>query len=83
MLVPWKESYDKPRQCIKSRDLTSLTKDHIIKAVVFPLVIHGCESWTIKKTEHQRINSNCGAGRDSLRVLRLQGDQTSQSELIS
>jgi len=50
---------------LKNRDITSPTKDHIIKAVVFPLVIHGCESWTIKKTLHQRISSNRGAGKDS------------------
>ena len=50
---------------LKNRDITSPTKDHIIKAVVFLLVIHGCESWTIRKTQHQRINSNCGAGKDS------------------
>ena len=50
---------------LKNRDITSPTKDHIIKAVVFLLVIHGCESWTIRKTQHQRLNSNCGAGKDS------------------
>ena len=64
---------------LKNRDITSPTRDHIIKAVVFPLVIHGCESWAIKTTQHQRIDSNSGAGKDTLRVLRLQGDQTSQS----
>ena len=36
----------------KSRDVTLLTKVHLVKAMVFPVVIHGCESWTIKKTEH-------------------------------
>ena len=36
---------------LKSRDITSLTKVHIVKAVVFPIVIYGCESWTIKKAE--------------------------------
>ena len=39
----------------KSRDITLLTKVHIVKAVVFPVVMYGCESWTIKKAEHQRI----------------------------
>ena len=56
MLAPWKESYDKPRQCIKSRTFTLPTKVHIVKAMVFPVVMYGCESWTIKKTEHQRID---------------------------
>ena len=51
MLTPWKESYDKPRQLLKSRDITLPTKVHIMKAMVFPVVIYGCESWTLKKTE--------------------------------
>ena len=51
-LAPWKKSYDKPRQCIKkNRDITLSTKVHIVKAVVFPVVMYGCESWTIKKSE--------------------------------
>ena len=57
-LAPWKKSYDKPRQCIKkNRDITLSTKVHIVKAVVFPVVICGCESWTIKKAECQRIDA--------------------------
>ena len=39
---------------LKSRDITLPTKAHIVKATVFPVVIYGCESWTIKKAEHQR-----------------------------
>ena len=42
---------------LKSRDIALLTKGHIVKAVVFPVVMYGCESWTIKKAEHQRINA--------------------------
>ena len=41
----------------KSRDITLLTKFHLVKAMVFPLVMYGCESWTIKKAEHQKIDS--------------------------
>ena len=41
----------------KSRDITLLTKVHIVKAMVFPVVMYGCESWTIKKAEHQRIDA--------------------------
>ena len=41
----------------KSRDITLLTKVHIVKAMVFPIVIYGCESWTIKEAEHQRIDA--------------------------
>ena len=41
---------------LKSRDITLSTKVHLVKAMVFPVVMYGCESWTIKKAEHQRIN---------------------------
>ena len=41
---------------LKSKDITLLAKVHIVKAVVFPVVMYGCESWTIKKTEHQRTD---------------------------
>ena len=42
---------------LKSRDITLLTKVHIVKDIVFPVVMYGCESWTIKKAEHQRIGA--------------------------
>ena len=42
---------------LKSRDITLLTKVHIVKAMVFPVVLYGCESWTIKKSERQRIDA--------------------------
>ena len=42
---------------LKSRDITLPTKVHLVKAVVFPVVIYGCESWTVKKAEHQRIDA--------------------------
>ena len=41
---------------LKSRDISLPTKVHLVKAMVFPIVMHGCESWTIKKAEHQRID---------------------------
>ena len=41
---------------LKSRDITLLTKIHIVKTMVLPVVTYGCESWTIKKAEHQRID---------------------------
>ena len=58
MLAPWKKSYDKPRQHIKkqSRDITLLTKVCLVKAMVSPVVMYGCESWTIKKAEHWRTD---------------------------
>ena len=42
---------------LKSRDITLLTKIHLVKAMVFPVVMYGCESWTIKRTEHRRIDA--------------------------
>ena len=58
MLAPWKKSNDEPRQHIKSRDITLPTKIHLIKAMVFPVVMYGCVSWTIKKAERQRIDTS-------------------------
>ena len=42
---------------LKSRDITLSTKDHLVKAMVFPVVMYGCESWTVKKAEHRRIDA--------------------------
>ena len=42
---------------LKSRDITLLAKVHLVKAMVFPIVMYGCESWTLKKAEHQRIDA--------------------------
>ena len=69
MLASLKNSCDKPDNVLKSRDITLPTKVHIVKAIVFLVVMYGCESWTIKKAERQRIDeeltlSNCGAGED-------------------
>ena len=51
---------------LQNRDITLPTKVHLIKAMVFPVVMYGCESWTIEKAEHQRIDVlNCGVGEDS------------------
>ena len=57
MLAPWKKSYDKPRQLLKSRDITLPTKVRLVKAMVFPVVMYGSESWTVKKAECQRIDA--------------------------
>ena len=66
MLTPWKESYDQPRQHIKSRDITLLTKVCLVKAMVFPVVIYGYESWSIKKADTEELMLlNCGIGEDS------------------
>ena len=65
---------------LKSRDITLSTKARLVKAMVFPVVMYGCESWTIKTAEHQRINAfELCCWRRLLEFLGLQGDQTSQS----
>ena len=51
---------------LQVRDITLPTKVHLVKAIIFPVVIYGCESWTVKKAERQRIEVlNCGVGEDS------------------
>ena len=70
MLAPWKKNYDKPRQCVKSRDITLPTKVCMVKSMAFPVVMYRCEIWTIKKAEHQKLMLlNCGAGEDTERPL--------------
>ena len=51
---------------LKSRDITLSTRVHLVKAMVFPVIMYGCESWTIKKAECQTIDAflNCGVGED-------------------
>ena len=50
-------SYDQPRQLFKSRDFTLPTKVHLVEAMVFPVIMYGCESWTVKKAERRRIDT--------------------------
>ena len=51
---------------LKSRDITLPTKVHLVKAMVFPVVMYGCESWTVKKAEcRELLLLNCGVGEDS------------------
>ena len=57
MLAPWKKSYNQPREHIQEQRHYFATKIHLVKAMVFPAVMYGCESWTIKKAEHQRIDA--------------------------
>ena len=62
MLAPWKKSYDQPRQHIKMKrhyftNRCPMSCQHLVKAILFPVVMYGCESWTIKKTERQRIDA--------------------------
>ena len=65
---------------LDSRDITLPTKVRLVKAMVFPVVMYGCESWTLKKAEHQELMLlNCSVGEDSWESLGLQGDPTSPS----
>ena len=57
MLTSWKKSYDQCRQHLKSRDITLPKKVHLVKAMVLPVVIYGCEIWTIKKAECRGIDA--------------------------
>ena len=77
-LTPWKKSYDYPRQHIKSRDITLPTKVRLVKAMVFPVVMYGCESWSIKLSAKELMLLNCGVGEDSWESLGLQGDPISK-----
>ena len=66
---------------LKSRDITLPTKVHLVKAMVFPVVMYRCESWTVKKAETEElILLNCGVGEDSCESLGLQRDPTSPSQ---
>ena len=57
MLAPWKESYNQPRQHIEKQRHYFAKKVHLVKAMVFALVMYGCESWTLKKAECRRIDA--------------------------
>ena len=66
---------------LKSRGIILPTKVHIVKAMIFPVVIYGCKSWIIKKVEHWRIDAfELWCWRRLFRVLGQQGDQTNPSE---
>ena len=56
-LFPGRKVMTNLHSILKSRDITLPTKVHLVKAMVFPVVMHGCESWTIKKAEHRRIDA--------------------------
>ena len=65
---------------LKRRNITLPTKVHLVKAMVFPVVMYGCESWTIKKMNTEELMLlNCGVGEDSWESFGLQGEPTSPS----
>ena len=64
--TPWKESYDQPRQFIKKVEILLCQKVYLVKAMVFPVVMYGCESWTERKLRIEELMLlNCGVGEDS------------------
>ena len=82
MLSPWKKSYNK--LCIlKSREITLPTKVCIVKVMIFPVIMHGCESWTIRKAEHRRIDDFELCWRRLLKVTwrARRSSQSTQKEI--
>ena len=65
MLAPWKKAMTNLDSILKSRDLTLPAKVCLVKAMVFPAVMYGCESWTIKLSAEELMVLNCGVGEDS------------------
>ena len=79
-LFPGKKAMTNLDSDLKSRDVTRPRKVCVVKTTVFPVVSYGCESWTIKKSEHQRTDAfELWCWRRLLKVPRQQGDQNSQS----
>ena len=79
-LAPWKKIYDKPIWCIKKQRHSFASKVLSSQSMLFPLVMYGCESWSIKKAEHQRIDAfELWCWRRLLRVPCTARDQTSES----
>ena len=79
-LAPWRISYDQLDNTLKSRDITLPTKFRLVKAIVFPVIMYGCESWPIKKVELWRIDAlELWCWRRFLIVFGLQGDTISPS----
>ena len=65
MLAPWKKDMTNLDSIIKSRDITLPTKVHIVKAMVSPIVVYGCECWIIKLSAEELMLLKCGVGEDS------------------
>ena len=80
MLAPCKKSYDQPIQHIQKQRHYFANKGRLVKDMVFPTVMYGCENWTIKRAEHRRIDaSELWCSRRLLTALGQQGDPTSPS----
>ena len=74
-LLLWRRVLTNLDNILKSRDITLPTKVRLVKAMVFPVVMYGCENWTIKEAEHWRIGAfECGVGDNTWESLGLKGD---------
>ena len=78
-LLLWRKVLTNLDSILKSRGITLPAKVRLVKAMVFPVVIYGCESWTVKLSTEELMLLNCGVGEDSWESLGLQGDPTSPS----
>ena len=67
MLAPWKKSYDQPREHLKKQNITLPTKVHLVKAMVFPVFMYGCERVELlrKLNAKELVLLDCGVGEDS------------------
>ena len=66
MLTPWKKSYDQPKQHMEKQRHYFANKVRLVKAMVFPVVMYGCESWTVRRLNTEEwMLLNCGVGEDS------------------
>ena len=79
MLAPWEKICEQPRQHVKKQRHYFANKGLSSQGYCFPVVIYGCESWTIKLSAEELMLLNCGVGEDSRESLGLQGDPTSPS----
>ena len=80
-LLSWKKTMTKLDTILKSRDITLPSNIRLVKAMVFPVVMEGCESWTIRKLSTEELMLlNCVVGEDSRESLGLQEEQTSSSK---
>ena len=82
-LAPWKKSYDLPRQHIKKqRHYFAKKGQSIVRAMVFPVVMYGCESWTIKKAEHRRTDACINTSRQSSQAWVKKSHHLSKTNFI-
>ena len=83
MLAPWKKSYDEPRQLIKSRDITLPTKVCLVKSMVFPVVMYGCESWIYRKLGTAKSRTRLSDLTFTFHFHALEKEMTTHSRVLA